>query len=123
MIRVKLARVLQAKEPLERLFNSQKLELSTSYRLIRLLRQLEEIIESFELVRIKSVQKYGAKNELGSIQVPPERLWEFEKDMKAVLSELVQIEPEKVDMLELEKVGFSTLELSKLIDFIEPSMS
>jgi phosphoribosyl-dephospho-CoA transferase len=100
MIEVKIGDLLGAQDALNR-FLELKMPLKASYRLQKAFRLIAGEIETFDKVRIKTVEEYGTVNEQGGREVPPENMDAFRQDIQALLEEVIQLEvhPIPLDML------------------------
>jgi hypothetical protein len=104
-------------------FMQEKIDFKLAYRLIKIIKKIEPELFAMDAARKVLVEKYGKKNERGSMDVIPANMEAFSKDMEALLEQEVKIdfEPIPLAMLEkVEKIGAATLlALEPFIEFVK----
>lgn len=110
-MKVKLSTLKAGESSLNKLFNSDKLDIVTAYKLSKVAKIVTDELSKVEEFRTKLVLKYGEEKD-GNFMVKPENLEKFLNEMEALLSQEIDIDFQ----IELEKVpeGFTAKELSEI---------
>jgi len=112
-MKLKLGKILEMKEPLARLTNEQ-LPLKIAFRLNKLIKALDENLNIIESERVKLVQKLGEQNTEGNVQVPKDKIPQFQEEYVELLNEEVEIEFTPFDLEKFENVKITTQDMLKL---------
>lgn len=94
-MQVKLGQILNSVETIRKL-TAAELPLKLSFRLVSLVKQLDEHLKVFEELRAALIRKYGEEIEGGAIQVKPENIETFSIEMNEALQEEVSVAFEKI---------------------------
>lgn len=99
-MKLTLKQLQQAQPALKKLMNAD-LPIKSAFKLSRIAKAINDILEDLEQQRSKLVQKYGAPTNQG-FTVKPENIPLFAKDFEELLSESVTISECSLRMNELE---------------------
>lgn len=80
--------------PLSKLLNDSSLPVTISFRLARILKQLNPILDAYEESRIKLCEKYGTKTEFGDYDFGDQRE-AFSAEGDELVSEVLEIQGDK----------------------------
>lgn len=111
MIRLTLTEVMNVGPALQQLAEK-SFPGATTFKIARLIREINKEINTFEDGRLQIINKYGIKKENGEIEVQengnvkiaPENIGECNKELSELLSTEVDINAEKLDISAFEKI-------------------
>lgn len=113
---MELKDLVNAKDGLIKIFNAE-LPIKISYKLSKLVKDLNEELNFFEEKRKKLIEKFGEKKG-DKIEVKQENLELFTNEMNELLKLKVEFKFEKIQLNEIENVKLSSLEVYNLQKFI-----
>lgn len=117
MLKTKLHTLVEAREPFQNL-SSKELPLKTSYKLAKVIRQVNEELALFDEQRLKLCRKYGVLSEKdNTYSVPPDKMPEFGKEYAELLAIDVELDFEKVHLP--DTISIKPIDLVALYDFVE----
>ena len=117
MIKTKLQTLVKAGDAFTKL-SAIELPLKTSYKLAKLIRQVNDELVLFDEQRLKLCKKYGAYiTEENSYSIPPDKMPEFSNEYSELLSVEVNLNFEKVTLP--ETLNITPADILNLSDFIE----
>ena len=93
---------------------SAELPVRVSYRLSKIIKNINQELTEFESSRQKLFEKYGEPQNDNTIMVKPELQQEFLAQLNMLLAETVELPDIKVTVQDLDDVKFSALELAVL---------
>ena len=99
--------VRQAREMWDGLRMAREVEFpsAVAFRLSGVVGQLQPVVENFESVRNQLVEKYGRKDEkTGLATVTPDQQEEFDKELKPLLEEPVELDIEPISLKRIEHI-------------------
>ena len=89
----------------------QDVKVKTAVKLKHFINEVDNIYSIYEDKRKKLVQKYGEQDEQGKSSVTDENKEIFMKEIKQVMDEEVNIDLEKINIDELDKIDIKTSNL------------
>lgn len=98
-----------------------------AFKIARIVREVEKEVKFFNEQRQKIIEEYVIRDEQGNYEmtedgnfkVDPSRSDECIEQFNSLLSQVIEINAEKISASDLEKFTISTKELMKISDFIE----
>ena len=93
--------------------------LEKAYWVSRLIKRLDSITNDLEKSRIKLVDTYGVKNEKGGVQVPTEKMQEFNEAFIKLLQVEIEIDMPLITFEYIKNLKFSVDDLLVLEPFVE----
>jgi len=117
-IKFKLKEVVEAGPALGKILNSVT-DAKTSYWLGKTLNKLLSEIRDIEKARIKLVEKYGKKENDGSIKVIEDNIDDFKKEYEAFLEDEITIDMPKLKLEYLKDAKLSPVDMMALDKIIE----
>lgn len=97
-------------KPLQELVE-QKMPIATAYKIGKLIKECEVIIELFEGHKKELFEKFGNTLEDNNIEIPQENVEEFSKEIEVYLNEEIEIE---VPAITIDMLGNIEIEPSAL---------
>lgn len=124
-MKVVLKEILEGQEVLQKL-SQQPLPGRAAFQIGRLLKKLEEILNSYNDVRLKLVEKYAKRKEDGEFDLNEKNEYQFTaENMQAYVDELntmiadeVEVEANPINFKDIEKLEFTAAEATYLEPFI-----
>ncbi len=124
-MKVILKEILEGQEVLQKL-SQQPLPGRAAFQIGRLLKKLEEILNSYNDVRLKLVEKYAKRKEDGEFDLNEKNEYQFTaENMQAYVDELntmiadeVEVEANPINFKDIEKLEFTAAEATYLEPFI-----
>ena len=124
-MKVVLKEILEGQEVLQKL-SQQPLPGRAAFQIGRLLKKLEEILNSYNDVRLKLVEKYAKRKENGEFDLNEKNEYQFTvENMQAYVEELntmiadeVEVEANPINFKDIEKLEFTAAEATYLEPFI-----
>lgn len=124
-MKVVLKEILEGQEVLQKL-SQQPLPGRAAFQIGRLLKKLEEILNSYNDVRLKLVEKYAKRKEDGEFDLNEKNEYQFTaENMQAYVNELntmiadeVEVEANPINFKDIEKLEFTAAEATYLEPFI-----
>jgi len=122
-MKVTIKEILEGQDTLQKL-SHQPLPGRAAFQIGRLLKKLEEVLASYNEVRVKLIEKYANKNEDGTFEVNDNNEYQFTaENMQAYVSEInnviadeVEVEAKPINFKDIEKLEFTAAEMT----FLEP---
>lgn len=122
-MKVTIREILEGQDTLQKL-SHQPLPGRAAFQIGRLLKKLEEVLTSYNEVRVKLIEKYAKKNEDGTFEVNDNNEYQFTaENMQAYVSEInnviadeVEVEARPINFKDIEKLEFTAAEMT----FLEP---
>ena len=122
-MKVTIKEILEGQDTLQKL-SHQPLPGRAAFQIGRLLKKLEEVLASYNEVRVKLIEKYANKNEDGTFEVNDNNEYQFTaENMQAYVSEInnviadeVEVEAKPINFKDIEKLEFTAAETT----FLEP---
>ena len=107
-MKLTLRQILNATQAFQKLINTD-LPANIRFRAKRFVKQIIDISKDFQEQNSKLIEKYGAKNEKGIMEVLPEKFAEFSVEIDVLLKEEVELKEED---LPDDVWGYVTMSLS-----------
>lgn len=122
-MKVTIREILEGQDTLQKL-SHQPLPGRAAFQIGRLLKKLEEVLASYNEVRVKLIEKYAKKNENGTFEVNDNNEYQFTaENMQAYVSEInsviadeVEVEARPINFKDIENLEFTAAEMT----FLEP---
>ena len=122
-MKVTIKEILEGQDTLQKL-SHQPLPGRAAFQIGRLLKKLEEVLASYNEVRVKLIEKYAKKNEDGTFEVNDNNEYQFTtENMQAYVSEInsviadeVEVEARPINFKDIENLEFTAAEMT----FLEP---
>lgn len=122
-MKVTIREILEGQDTLQKL-SHQPLPGRAAFQIGRLLKKLEEVLASYNEVRVKLIEKYAKKNEDGMFEVNDNNEYQFTaENMQAYVSEInsviadeVEVEARPINFKDIENLEFTAAEMT----FLEP---
>lgn len=122
-MKVTIREILEGQDTLQKL-SHQPLPGRAAFQIGRLLKKLEEVLASYNEVRVKLIEKYAKKNEDGSFEVNDSNEYQFTaENMQAYVTEInnviadeVEVEARPINFKDIENLEFTAAEMT----FLEP---
>lgn len=122
-MKITIKEILEGQDTLQKL-SHQPLPGRAAFQIGRLLKKLEEVLASYNEVRVKLIEKYANKNEDGTFEVNDNNEYQFTaENMQAYVSEInnviadeVEVEAKPINFKDIEKLEFTAAEMT----FLEP---
>lgn len=122
-MKVTIKEILEGQDTLQKL-SHQPLPGRAAFQIGRLLKKLEEVLTSYNEVRVQLIEKYANKNEDGTFEVNDNNEYQFTaENMQAYVSEInnviadeVEVEAKPINFKDIEKLEFTAAEMT----FLEP---
>lgn len=122
-MKVTIREILEGQDTLQKL-SHQPLPGRAAFQIGRLLKKLEEVLASYNEVRVKLIEKYAKKNEDGTFEVNDNNEYQFTaENMQAYVSEInnviadeVEVEARPINFKDIENLEFTAAEMT----FLEP---
>lgn len=112
-MQVKLSEVYNSIEPLNKLSEMQ-LPLTVSYKLVKIVKKLNDEIESIEKMRQKLIKKHGKEEENGAVTVPEEKKQDFINEFTTLLNTKIKLDFEPISLQELKDLTMSVSDMGRL---------
>lgn len=97
-----------------------KLNIKTSLKIIRNIRNLEQEVHDFEQAKNQIIQKYGVVNtEENTITVPENKIAEAQVELNEIVQQEVDVNILLFTIDELDSLELSLEQVNALFDFIE----
>ncbi len=90
-MKFRLGQIQDMKEPLGRLTNEQ-LPLKLAFRLNKLVRNMDTNLTEIEEARVGLVKKLGVENAEGGIEIPKDKIPQFQNEFVELMNEEVEID-------------------------------
>lgn len=122
-MKITIKEILEGQDTLQKL-SHQPLPGRAAFQIGRLLKKLEEVLTSYNEVRVQLIEKYANKNEDGTFEVNDKNEYQFTaENMQAYISEInnviadeVEVEAKPINFKDIEKLEFTAAEMT----FLEP---
>ena len=122
-MKITIKEILEGQDTLQKL-SHQPLPGRAAFQIGRLLKKLEEVLTSYNEVRVQLIEKYANKNEDGTFEVNDKNEYQFTaENMQAYVSEInnviadeVEVEAKPINFKDIEKLEFTAAEMT----FLEP---
>lgn len=122
-MKVTIREILEGQDTLQKL-SHQPLPGRAAFQIGRLLKKLEEVLASYNEVRVKLIEEYAKKNEDGTFEVNDNNEYQFTaENMQAYVSEInsiiadeVEVEARPINFKDIENLEFTAAEMT----FLEP---
>lgn len=115
-MQVKLSQIYNSIEALNRL-SEMALPVSISYKLVKLIKQLSNEVDSLEKLREKLIKKHGKPDETGNITVSDENKQEFLNEFTTLLNTKITLDFEPISLDSIKDLTMSVSDMGRL-DFI-----
>lgn len=117
-MKLKLGEIQEMKEPLGRLTNEQ-LQLKIAFKLNKIVRIFDENLQAIEAERIKLVKSLGEEGEDGNMQVPKDKMAEFQTQYVELMVEEVEVPFEPFNVNDFANAKITTQDMLKLAAIFE----
>ena len=118
---VKLIEVLKAKEALSKL-SQEKLPVKISYKLSRLVKELETEFATIESFKMTLAQKYGKETEgqQGQWEIPAENIVSFNAEFSELLEEDIELKSDIIEcsLSAIDSISLSTSDILSIEEFV-----
>lgn len=126
MMTVTVQNIVESQEVM-RVLSNKSLRGRTAFKVARLLKKIEEELNTFNDTRVKLIESYAKKDEDGNFvtndkneyQFDTENANKFVAEINKLLAEEIQIEANPIKIDELEDLDFTPAEMAQLEPFIE----
>lgn len=96
------------------------LNIKTSLKIIRNIRNLENEVHDFEQAKNSIIHKYGIINEEeNTITIPEDKISEAQQELNEIISQTVDVDITLFTVEELDGIGLTIEQVGILYDFIE----
>ena len=113
-MKIQLAKVVNSVQVFQKL-TQQELPVKVSFRLLSLIKQLDEKLKAFEDSRVTLIKKYGENLEDGGFKVKDENLEVFQSDLNELLTEEIELDFVSIDINSLpDSISLSMAELGQI---------
>lgn len=127
-MKIKISTLLNLKDVLYMLGNTNGLSAHIAYRLYRNIELINKELEMYEKTRIKLLKSLANKDENGEpiikknnnqefYDLSDENLQKFNEDISKMVNESVELDLKKISLDDIDSVGLTPFQIS-LIDFI-----
>ncbi len=127
-MKIKISTLLNSKDVLYMLGNTNGLSAHIAYRLYRNIELINKELEMYEKTRIKLLKSLANKDENGEpiikknnnqefYDLSDENLQKFNEDISKMVNESVELDLKKISLDDIDSVGLTPFQIS-LIDFI-----
>lgn len=111
---LKVAELINAKDAIDHLI-TQTLPAEVSFRLARIVRQLDPVLQDYEATRKQLCERYGKLDaEQNIYQFEGEQREKFQQEFDSLLESEVQIPGERIPLTVLKQVHLSTVDALNL---------
>jgi len=118
-MKIRVAEILNMKEALQRLVQKE-IPISTSFKLVKFTKQVNDKLIDIENSRIQLVTKFGTKNEeTGEIHVDKDKTNDFMKEINNLFQEEVDIEFDQIRIEDFGNISISTSDIILLKSIIK----
>lgn len=126
MMQVQLRNIVESIDVLSKL--AQKpMKAKLAYNVGRMLKQVENEMNSFNTTRMDLIKKYGEKDENGELivyddnnyRVSQESVQEFNDEFNELIASTIELNANKINFEDLEELDFTPQEMVLLEPFIE----
>jgi hypothetical protein len=104
-INMKLADVLTLNRTLKSIIdNNDKVEALFKFKLLGIMKSIENYVANFEVIRNEKINEYGTKTEDGQVTIPPddkETIKKFNDDMLKIIESEVTVNITKLNVKEV----------------------
>lgn len=126
MIKISLNDILSSSETFNTIMQ-QSFKGSLAFKIARLARELSKEMETFNAEREKILRKYCVKdedgnlktNDNGTVQIPPEKISEFNEEFNSLLATEVEINADKLPMDSLDSFDITPQQMITIENFFE----
>lgn len=126
MIKISLNDILSSSETFNTIMQ-QSFKGSLAFKIARLARELSKEMETFNTEREKILRKYCVKdedgnlktNDNGTVQIPPEKISEFNEEFNSLLATEVEINADKLPMDSLDSFDITPQQMITIEIFFE----
>lgn len=126
MIKISLNDILSSSETFNTIMQ-QSFKGSLAFKIARLARELSKEMETFNTEREKILRKYCVKdedgnlktNDNGTVQIPPEKISEFNEEFNSLLATEVEINADKLPMDSLDSFDITPQQMITIENFFE----
>ena len=127
-MKIKISTLLNSKDVLYMLGNTNGLSTHIAYRLYRNIELINKELEMYEKTRIKLLKSFAKKDSDGNpiikkndnqefYDLSEENLQKFNEDISKIINENVDLDLQKISLDDIDSVGLTPFQIS-LIDFI-----
>lgn len=127
-MKIKISTLLNSKDVLYMLGNTNGLSAHIAYRLYRNIELINKELEMYEKTRIKLLKSFAKKDSDGNpiikkndnqefYDLSEENLQKFNEDISKIINENVDLDLQKISLDDIDSVGLTPFQIS-LIDFI-----
>ena len=116
-MKISIAALINATQTFNKIIDKE-LSPVTSFKLVKLIKAINDEIEIFEKEKNKLLEKYGNKNEDGTYSILEENKELWNKDITDLLSLEVDIVGDKINLAN-EEIKISPADMMKIEEFIE----
>jgi len=119
-MKITISEILNAKPVIEELVE-QDISIKTAYRLSRIIKELNNELQTFEEQRQKLVHKHGKQVEdapTGNVVVPEENMEVFQKDLSELLTATLNLNCEPMRVEEFGDIKIKTSRLLLMDSFL-----
>jgi len=117
-MKFRLGQIQDMKEPLGRLTNEQ-LPLKLAFKLNKLVRDMDSNLTVIEEERVKLVKKLGVENDDGAVEIPKDKIPQFQNEFVELMNEEVDINFEAFKIDDFEHAKVTTQDMLKLAIIFE----
>jgi uncharacterized membrane protein YheB (UPF0754 family) len=115
---IALNEILKAKKAIEKLLNSD-LPIKTSYKLSKVIDQLNDEYNKIGEAQRKIMKKYGEEKEGDNVIVSPDKRDEFQKELDDFLKEKTVIDFQPISIEDLGDAKLSAMEVRAMASFFK----
>jgi len=112
-----IAQILDCKPGMEKLLQA-TVPAATALRIARLAQKITAEHKTAYEEYLKLFERYGTRNEAGSIQVAEDRMEEFRRELEPFLATEVNVEVDRIPLAGIEQVAMTAGEIGSIEVFL-----
>lgn len=123
-MKLKLEDILRINNVLKAIIDNSKLKINPSlkFKLLGIMKNIENPVMNFEIIRNEKIREYGTETENGNIEIPNEdsdKIKNFTKDLNEVMKSDIEVNIQKLKSTEIFDRGLPADYLVGLFPLIE----
>lgn len=123
-MKLKLEDILRINNVLKSIIDNNKLKINPSlkFKLLGIMKSIENPVMNFEIIRNEKICEYGTKTEDGNIEIPNEdsdKIKNFTKDLNEIIKSDIEVNVQKLKSTEIFDKGLPADYLVGLFPLIE----
>jgi hypothetical protein len=113
-----IVELLNAREPLIKLSN-QSIPVIVAFRLLKILKSVNEELSRFDEIRSNLLKKYGSLNSENQFHISEENSVLINSELTPILEETVNLDFAKIDLNDFKDANMTAFELMAIEKFIK----